>query len=76
MFDYEKRTKGLGTALIKCFLEKANECGARMVVLETKSYNLNAINFYRKNGFEIIGFDLFAYSNNDLLNHQNRIENG
>lgn len=48
VFDYEKRTKGLGTALIKCILEKANECGARMAVLEIQSNNLNAIKFYRK----------------------------
>lgn len=54
--------------------EKAS--GARMGVLETQSCNENAIAFYRKNGFEIIGFDLYSYQNTDPERHEIRIEMG
>ena len=57
-------------------LKEAKGSGARMVVLETQTCNENAIAFYRKNGFDIIGFDLFAYSNSDPERHEIRIEMG
>ena len=41
---------------------KSKESGARMVVLETQTCNENAIAFYHKNAFQMIGFDLFAYT--------------
>ena len=47
-----------------------------MVVLETQSCNENAIAFYSKNGFEIIGFDPYAYSNIAPERHEIRIEMG
>lgn len=47
-----------------------------MAVLETQSYNYKAISFYKKNGFEIIGFDRYAYSNEDPEDHNMRIEMG
>jgi ribosomal protein S18 acetylase RimI-like enzyme len=47
-----------------------------MVILETQTCNENAIAFYKKNGFEIIGFDLYAYSNDDPEKHEIRIEMG
>ena len=56
--------------------ETAGSTGARMIVLETQSCNESAIAFYRKNGFSIIGFDLYAYSNNDPERHEVRIEMG
>ena len=36
----------------------------------------NAIAFYRKHGFEMIGFDLYAYSNADPERHEIRVEMG
>lgn len=54
--------------------EKAS--GARMGVLETQSCNENAIAFYRKNGFEIIGFDVYSCQNTDSERHEIRIEMG
>ena len=48
----------------------------RMIVLETQSYNSKAISFYMKNGFEIIGFERYAYSNNGPKEHNMRIEMG
>ncbi len=47
-----------------------------MSVLETQSCNENAIAFYRKNGFEIIGFDLYSCQNTDPERHEIRIEMG
>lgn len=45
-------------------------------VLETQTCNERAIAFYRKCGFEIIGFDLYAYSNHDPEAHEVRLEMG
>ena len=50
--------------------------GARMLDLETQSCNEAAIAFYRKNGFSVIGFDLYAYSNADPERREVRIEMG
>ena len=49
---------------------------ARMAVLETQSFNYKAISFYQKNGFKIIGFDRYAYSNKGPEEHNMRIEMG
>ena len=49
----------MGKAELDVILSEAKESGARMVVLETQTCNENAIAFYKKNGFEIIGFDLY-----------------
>ena len=60
----------------KTILKEAKASGVRMAVLETQSCNENAIAFYQKNGFEIIGFDLYSYSNTDPERHEIRIEMG
>ena len=57
-------------------IKEANKRNARMVVLETQTCNEYAISFYKKHGFRIIGFDLFAYTNTDLERHEVRIEMG
>lgn len=76
VFDFEKRHGGVGSKLMETILREAKQSGARMVVLETQSCNENAITFYKKNGFEIIGFDLYSYSNDDPEKHEVRIEMG
>ena len=76
IFDNANRCHGIGTLLMETILKEANASAARMVVLETQTCNENAIAFYRKNGFEIIGFDLYSYSNNDPEKHEIRIEMG
>lgn len=76
VFDGAARHCGIGTALIDTIMKTARASGARMAVLETQSCNENAIAFYRKNGFAIIGFDLYAYSNTDPERHEVRIEMG
>ena len=56
--------------LMDVILDEAKQNGARMVVLETQTCNLKAISFYKKNGFDIIGFDSYLYSNEDLERHE------
>ena len=76
IFDRKKRHSGVGAKLMDVILSEAKGSGARMVVLETQTCNENAIAFYKKNGFEIIGFDLYSYSNDDPEKHEIRIEMG
>lgn len=76
VFDDNKRHGGIGTALMDTILADAEKSGARMVVLETQTCNENAISFYRKHGFDIIGFDLYAYTNTDPERHEIRVEMG
>ena len=76
VFDSADRRSGTGTKLMETILNVALRSGARMAVLETQSYNYKAISFYRKNGFEIIGFDRYAYSNRGPEEHNMRIEMG
>ena len=76
VFDAEVRGKGVGRTLLDTIIKEAVDCGARMAVLETQSYNSKAIAFYKKNGFELIGFDRYAYSNNGPEDHNIRIEMG
>lgn len=76
IFDSNKRKHGIGQMLISKILLDAKASGARMVVLETQSFNAKAISFYKKNGFEIIGFDRYAYSNHGPEEKNMRIEMG
>ena len=76
VFDSSNRQKGIGTILMEFILTEANKSGARRVVLETQTCNESAIAFYKKMGFSIIGFDLYAYTNNDMERHEVRIEMG
>ena len=76
VFENAKRGSSVGTRLLDAIQTSAASSGARMIVLETQSCNENAIAFYRKNGFEIIGFDLYAYSNDDPERHEVRLEMG
>jgi len=76
IFEEADRRSGVGTMLLKKIMVDAVSSGARMAVLETQSFNFKAISFYQKNGFEIIGFDRYAYSNNGPEEHNMRIEMG
>jgi ribosomal protein S18 acetylase RimI-like enzyme len=72
----EHRRKGIGTQLMQHAIKLAKERGARMLVLETQSCNTNAIQFYLKQGYELIGFDTTAYSNQDIEKNEVRLELG
>ncbi len=76
IFEEANRSTGLGSVLMRKILQTARESGARMAVLETQTCNEKAIAFYRKHGFQIIGFDLYAYTNQDLERHEVRLEMG
>ena len=75
-FSLEYVPFGEEKALMQAILAAARESGARMAVLETQTCNERAIAFYRKMGFEIIGFDLYAYTNQDPERHEVRLEMG
>lgn len=70
------RSKGVGTLPRNAISDAAKASGARMSVLEIQSCNENAIAVYRKNGFEIIGFDVYSYQNTEPERHEIRIEKG
>lgn len=70
------RRSSIGTLLMNHAVKVAKERGTRMLVLETQSCNVPAINFYLKYGFELIGFDAAAYSNEDIKKREVRLEFG
>lgn len=76
VFDDLNRHAGIGTMLMEVILKEAIKSSARMVILETQTCNEKAIAFYKKQGFQMIGFDLFSYSNTDMEEHEVRIEMG
>ena len=76
MVEEPSRGRGIGRALMDRAYRAAVEENARMLILETQSCNDKAIAFYRSCGFNMIGFDLYAYSNNDVENREFRIEMG
>lgn len=76
VFDSDMRGSGVGTGMMRTIEQAAVSTSARMLVLETQSCNENAIAFYKKNGFTVIGFDLYAYTNDDPARHEIRVEMG
>jgi ribosomal protein S18 acetylase RimI-like enzyme len=70
------RRKGIGTLLVDYAVKVSKERKTRMLVVETQSCNIPAINFYLKHGFELIGFDIAAYSNEDIERREVRLEFG
>jgi hypothetical protein len=72
----EFRRKHVGTLMMNHAVKLAKERGARMLVLETQSCNVSAISFYLNFGFELIGFDATAYSNEDNARKEVRMEFG
>jgi ribosomal protein S18 acetylase RimI-like enzyme len=70
------RGKKIGYELVKVAKAQAKKAGARMLVLETQTCNVAAINFYLKEGFQFIGLDVAAYSNEDIERGEVRMEFG
>jgi ribosomal protein S18 acetylase RimI-like enzyme len=54
----------------------AKQKGARMLVLETQTNNVTAIDFYLRFGFDLIGLDTAAYSDDDVGKREVRLEMG
>jgi len=76
LVDEEFRLRGIGTALMNHAVKIGKQKGARMLVLETQTNNASAINFYLDFGFELIGLDIAAYSNEDIMKREVRLELG
>lgn len=76
LVDAPFRGRGIGSALLARAEEEGRRAGARMLVLETQTCNRRAIDFYRKNGFAPIGFDLCSYSDEDRERTEVRLEMG
>jgi ribosomal protein S18 acetylase RimI-like enzyme len=70
------RKKGIGTLLMNHAIRIAREKGARMLVLETQTNNATAIDFYLRFGFQFMGLDTTAYSNDDVGKREVRLEMG
>lgn len=76
LVEEESRRKHIGLALMNHAVKISKEKSARMLMLETQTCNVPAINFYLKFGFELIGFDTSAYSNQDIEKKEIRLELG
>jgi len=70
------RRQGIGALLMDHAVKMAREKDARALVLETQTCNAPAIDFYLKHGFELIGFDSTAYTNQDIDRKEVRLELG
>ena len=58
----EFRRRGIGSMLLKLFIEELRKKNVRTVYLEVSTENKGAIKFYRKHGFRITGFIPKYYS--------------
>lgn len=70
------RQHGIGKALMDESIKYAKSLSCRAIILEVQSCNINAINFYLKQGFKFIGLDTIAYSNDDIDKKEVRLEMG
>ncbi|WP_312652133.1 GNAT family N-acetyltransferase [Proteiniclasticum sp.] len=70
------RRKGIGHALVEIAKEQSRRERRRAVILETQSCNADALDFYRNEGFTLIGFDSCCYTNSDLDRNEVRLEMG
>lgn len=74
--DDKYRHQGIGSKLMEKAITRSQKLNVRAIVLETQSCNDYAIRFYKKHGFQFIGCDILAYSNEDVQKHEVRIEMG
>ncbi len=56
--------QGIGSRLLAQVKETALTNQIRIISLETQNTNVNAIEFYKKNGYEIDSLDISLYDNN------------
>lgn len=60
------RRCGAGSALVDFLKQVATEQKVRGIAVETQINNYPALSFYRRQGFEIVGFNDHLYANDDL----------
>ncbi len=56
--------KGIGSSLLRFVESKACDLGLKAILVSTQKTNLNAINVYQKNGYEIESEELWFYKMN------------
>lgn len=77
LFVSEKlRGQGYGKKLINLAKEITIKNNYRVLMLETQSSNVNAVDFYLHEGFTLIGFDSCCYTNSDLDRKEVRFNMG
>lgn len=59
------RRMGIGRRLMEAVAQKAKQAGLRIIVCETQTTNVPAIQAYRKLGFRLEGVDISYYANDD-----------
>ncbi len=74
--DTEIRGQGYGKKLIELAKTIAVENHYRVLMLETQSSNVNAVDFYLHEGFTLIGFDTCCYTNRDIERKEVRFNMG
>lgn len=72
----EIRGQGYGRQLINLAKTITVQNNYRVLMLETQSSNVNAVDFYLHEGFTLIGFDSCCYSNRDIERREVRINMG
>ena len=74
--DESIRKLGYGRKLIELAKNIAKERGYRVLMLETQSSNVKAVDFYMHMGFTLIGFDTCCYTNKDIERKEVRFNMG
>ena len=72
----EIRGQGYGRKLIDLAKTITIQNKYRVLMLETQSSNVNAVDFYLHEGFTLIGFDTCCYTNNDIERREVRLNMG
>lgn len=72
----ELRGQGYGKKLIDLAKEITVKNKYRVLMLETQSSNVNAVDFYLHEGFTLIGFDSCCYTNHDMERKEVRFNMG
>ncbi|MEK4629169.1 GNAT family N-acetyltransferase [Solibacillus sp. FSL R7-0682] len=68
------KRNGIGEKLMVVAKKRGSALGVRSITLETQTSNYPAIQFYLKNGFELVGVNTISYTNEDMENKEVRIE--
>ena len=76
LVEQDYRRQGIGNKLMDYVKAYAKEIGARALILETQTCNTKAIDYYRAQGFKVIGIDTISYTNEDIKSKEVRIELG
>ena len=74
--DEKARRRGIGSELMTFAKQKTQESDCRMLILETQSCNVAAIDFYRSQGLELVGVLTCDYQNDDIERKEVRFEMG